>query len=133
MIQTPVDGGADLDGPVLLVEDDREVRESIAEILEEEHVPVLTAAHGEAALELLRHCSRPPSLILLDLMRPVMDGWQFREEQARDPALARIPVVVISATANHERPLEGASAFLKKPINLEHLLEVVRKYGLHPG
>jgi CheY-like chemotaxis protein len=71
-----------------------------------------------------------PSVILLDLMMPVMDGWQFRTEQLRDPALAAIPVILISAdgTVREKAAALSAAAFLRKPIDVEQLLALVRQY-----
>lgn len=113
---------------VLLVEDDVDVRESMAEALEDAHYSVLQATNGRAALDDLRVLSRLPSLIVLDLMMPVMDGWQFRAEQIQDPRLAGIPVIVVSATTRVDRPLVGVSEILKKPISLDQLLQAVARY-----
>ena len=114
---------------VLLVEDDHDVRESMAEALEDADYRVLQAPNGEAALEQLRRGEPLPNLILLDLMMPIMDGWQFREAQLNDASYADIPVVVVSATARIEKPLDGISAFLKKPVNLEQLLDAVERHS----
>jgi CheY-like chemotaxis protein len=114
---------------VLLVEDDHDVRESMAEALEDAHYRVLQAPNGAAALEQLRRGEPLPNLILLDLMMPIMDGWQFREAQLNDKSYADIPVVVVSATARIEKPLDGISAFLKKPVNLEQLLDAVERHS----
>src|SRR5690349_23695253 len=86
---------------VLVVEDDFDLRDALVPILEYEGHRVVSAANGKEALERLRTMP-PPSLILLDLMMPVMDGEQFRAQQLRDPALASIPVVIVSAHASAE-------------------------------
>ncbi len=114
---------------MLLVEDDPDIREAITEILRDEGYRVLGAEHGRQALDLLREGARP-ALILLDLMMPVMNGWQFREAQKADASLAPIPVVVISADAAAAREAVhiGASAFLQKPIDLDELLGTVARY-----
>jgi CheY-like chemotaxis protein len=114
---------------ILLVEDDHDVRESMAEALEDAHCRVLHAPHGKAAIDQLEHAAPLPNLIILDLMMPVMDGWQFREAQLADLRFATIPVVVVSATARLDKPLPGVSAFLKKPINLDQLLDLVDKHS----
>lgn len=114
---------------VLLVEDDHDVRESMAEALEDAQYRVVQAPNGEAALQQLRAGEDRPNLILLDLMMPIMDGWQFREAQMNDASYADIPVVVVSATARLEKPLDGISAFLKKPVNLEQLLDTVARHA----
>jgi CheY-like chemotaxis protein len=110
---------------VLVVDDDLEIRESIADLLREEGYDAIVAGHGREALELIRG-GTPPSLIVLDLMMPVMDGWQFMEERARDPALKTIPVVVVSATPETLQP-PNTSAFLKKPMRANDLLEVIAR------
>ncbi len=76
----------------------------------------------------------PPSLILLDLMMPVMDGEQFRAQQLRDPTLASIPVVVVSAHASAEERAArlGAAGCVKKPFEIEDLLEQVRRSSRSP-
>ena len=115
---------------ILVVEDDFDIRDTMAQILEGEGYAVVGAAHGKEALEVLR-AGATPSLILLDLMMPVMNGWEFREAQRADPALAPIPVVVISADAGiHEKAtVIAADAYLKKPIQLDALLAVVARYA----
>ncbi len=120
-----------VDGPpsVLIVEDDADIRDALAEILRDEGYEVVGAGHGQDALTHLRGGGRP-ALILLDLMMPVMNGWQFREAQVADATLAAIPVVVISAdgAAAREAVHIGADAFLQKPIELEELLVTVARY-----
>ena len=75
---------------VLIVEDDRDIREELTSLLEENDYCVLVADHGEHALEVMRAGNRPDAIIL-DLMMPVMDGWEFREHQKKDPDLAADP------------------------------------------
>jgi CheY-like chemotaxis protein len=123
--------GATGAGPqsILIVEDDADIREALAEILRDEGHEVQGAPNGQQALHVLRD-GPLPALILLDLMMPVMNGWQFRQAQRQDPVLAPIPVVVISAdgAALRESTLMGASGFLQKPIELDELLAVVARY-----
>src|SRR5580765_7790969 len=90
------DYGDSLGVSILLVEDDFDMRDALIPILEYAGHHVVGAANGREALEQLR-AGPKPSLILLDLMMPVMNGTEFRAEQLRDPALASIPVVVVSA------------------------------------
>jgi CheY-like chemotaxis protein len=118
------------DRRVLIVEDDRDVRDSLLEVLEDNEYRPVAAANGQEALEQLRQMSCPPCLILLDVMMPVMDGWQFRAEQRDDPSLSAIPVVVISAHASAAEAAQKMSAagFLKKPVRLESLLQTVERY-----
>lgn len=119
--------GSDRDGVVLIVDDDQSIRESLEMALELENRPTAQAANGRAALEWLRHHD-PPSLILLDLMMPVMNGWQVIDHLQKDERLSEIPVVVISAFG---RDLGTATQFpvLRKPIDLDTLLEAVNSYG----
>ena len=114
---------------ILVVEDDVDIRSALLGILEDEGYAVVGAANGAEALEHLRSVGLP-SLILLDLMMPVMNGWQFRAEQKQDQNLNRIPVVVISADGNVRQKAASidAQGFLKKPIDLDNLLELVEKY-----
>lgn len=116
-------------GEVLIVEDDRDLRNVLSQVLAEEGYEVGGAEHGLHALKQLRS-GRRPSLILLDLTMPVMNGWQFRAEQRQDPSIAAIPVVVISAGANLAEqvvPL-GIQEYLRKPIQLGQLLATVERY-----
>jgi CheY-like chemotaxis protein len=115
---------------VLVVEDDPEIRESLLDLLEEQGYTVLAAPNGREALRQLGACEKPPCLILLDLMMPVMDGVSFRQEQLRSPNIAQIPVVVVSAyrdVAGSARSLQ-VKDFLEKPFDLDHLLGVTRRY-----
>lgn len=118
---------------ILVVEDDEDIRESIAEVLDIAGYRTLVAANGREALATLR--TKPhPALILLDLTMPIMSGWEFRAAQLGDPLLARIPVVLLSAVASPERRVIElrANAFLRKPVSLERLLAVVGDVGLRP-
>jgi CheY-like chemotaxis protein len=113
---------------VLLVEDDTDIREAVGEVLADHGYQVVTAGHGAAALEQLRDGSRP-DVILLDIMMPVMDGATFRAAQKADPALAAIPVVVMTALASAKDAPEwgDVAAFPTKPIKLDALLAAVAR------
>ena len=113
------------DRPVLIVEDDADARESLAAFLEGEGYRVLEAQHGGEALELLRQSS--VCLILLDIFMPVMNGHAFMVEQSRDPTLASIPVVVMTADAAAARDAmrRGVAEAMTKPLNHDRLLEVI--------
>lgn len=117
---------------VLIVEDEADVRESLAVILESEGYRVLEAAHGGEALDRLRTADGSVCLILLDLFMPIMNGWAFRNEQLKDPALAVIPVVVITADAAAARSARGLGVVdaMTKPLDFERLLALV---GHHCG
>lgn len=118
------------DRRVLIVEDDRDVRDSILEVLEDNEYEPVIASNGKEALEQLRDPSRRPCVILLDVMMPVMDGWGFRAAQAEDSELSAIPVVVLSAhtsAAETARNMQAAG-YLKKPVQLAALLEAVERH-----
>jgi len=115
-------------GRVLIVEDDSDLRETLADILRDEGFLVTTAIDGITALFTLR--ARPrPDLILLDLHMPGMDGWAFRAEQQKDPELAQIPIILLAArdVDTHAEAM-GVRDYLAKPIELLPLLQAVRRY-----
>ena len=122
-------GSEQVDCCVFIVDDDFGIRDAFREILEDEGYRVASAANGRAALEELRRCG-PPCVILLDLMMPVMDGWQFRVEQQRDPQLAEIPVVVVSADSQVKQKARAlkAAGYLQKPIEMDTLLATIGHY-----
>ena len=110
---------------VLIVDDDLDAREALAELLEYRGFSVGSAANGREALNYLRSSSLP-GIIILDLMMPMMDGWEFLEHQSRDFALMEIPVIVLTATP----PLEPirAKAILQKPIHFDSLVKLLNHY-----
>ena len=111
---------------LLLVEDDGELRSSLAELLRSDGYDVVGAANGSEALEYLKQ-SPAPDLILLDLMMPVKDGWQFRIEQKRDPTISSIPVLAISADDTPKAVAIDAEMYLKKPFQYTALLDAIRR------
>jgi CheY-like chemotaxis protein len=115
---------------VMVVEDDRDVRETIAEILEDNAYHPVLASNGEEALHRLRSATAKPCVILLDIMMPVMNGWEFRALQRSEQSLSGIPVVVITAHADASRAAAemDAAGFLRKPVKLESLLASVSHF-----
>jgi CheY-like chemotaxis protein len=109
---------------ILVVEDNDDVREMMALTLELEGHKVATAVNGLDALDKL-HNGTKPSLILLDLMMPVMNGWEFRRALAREPDLRDVPVVVVSAATGDMMRRTEAAAYLPKPLDMDELLHVV--------
>jgi CheY-like chemotaxis protein len=118
------------DAVVMVVEDDADVRDAIAEVLQDHDYQPVGAANGQEAIAHLRSHPVMPCVILLDIMMPVMDGWQFRALQRQDPHLSPIPVVVLTAHANVQEAANkmAAAACLKKPIQLEALLATVEQF-----
>jgi two-component system chemotaxis response regulator CheY len=114
--------GASAPHPILVVEDDADVRECLADILSGEGYFVHTAADGRDALGALERIPQP-CVVLLDLMMPGMNGWDFLEAIRQTPALSDLPVVIVSA-------YQGPSGFpvLHKPVDLDELLRVVARY-----
>ncbi len=112
---------------VLIVEDERDIRDSLKMALEFEGHQVSVASDGQEALHFLKRNHRP-DLILLDLMMPVMNGWEFQREISKTPTLSRIPLIVVSAFAEHSLTIPAA-AVLKKPLDLEGLLRTIDQHG----
>ena len=113
---------------LLVVEDDRDVRETLVRILGDAGYEVRGAADGhEAMAELRRPGGQRPGLLLLDLRMPRMDGRQLYEELGRDPDLSTIPIIVLSADGRTDAhaQLRGAVAVVAKPVRLERLLSLV--------
>jgi len=113
--------------PVLIVDDDGDLRDMMAQLLMLEGFQAASVANGREALEYL-HQSTKPDVILLDLMMPVMDGWEFRRRQQADPAVADVPVIILSALDPARASGVNANAFLKKPLDFDRLLSLVRAY-----
>ena len=116
-------------GVVLIVEDDADTRHMLATCLELQGYDVLTAANGREALDCLE--TRTPTLLLVDLMMPVMDGMEFRDAQRRHPRASAVPFVVFTAVAHGRQIAEriGADGFLPKPVQLNELFEVVSRFS----
>ncbi len=100
----------------------------MAQLLSLEGFNAATVANGREALDYLHNGHERPEVILLDLMMPVMDGWEFRRKQQADPSLANVPVIVLSALDQSRAVDVSAEAFLKKPLDFDRLLQLVRHY-----
>lgn len=112
---------------VLIIDDDDAIRETLVEVLEGEgHFPT-AAVNGADALAKLDAMDLPPDLILLDLMMPVKDGYEFRAEQRVHPRHGPIPVIVMSADprADTDREVLAARSYLRKPFDLDGLLRAL--------
>ncbi|MBV9498622.1 MAG: response regulator [Acidobacteriaceae bacterium] len=110
-------------GRLLIVDDEVAIRETLTELVGKDGRDILTASDGQEALERLIEVPRP-CLILLDLMMPRMDGWEFLQRKSADPLIADIPTIVLSASG---RPA-GAKHQLAKPVDVERLLALVDQY-----
>lgn len=114
---------------VLVVDDDRDIRDSLVEMLEDQGYLARGAANGLEALEVMRTSAALPCVILLDLMMPMMDGWEFREAQLKNPAWTQIPVIVLSAYSDVGAQARAlAVEHLRKPLAVRPLLEAVRRH-----
>ena len=109
----------------MLVEDDADIREVLSQMLSDEGVHVSVAGNGREALTSLQR-GAPPDVIVLDLMMPVMDGWQFRLEQKKDPTLASIPVVAMSTDTSAKAEAIDVDAYVPKPLQFDNLLGRIR-------
>jgi DNA-binding response OmpR family regulator len=110
---------------VLLVEDDLDVRDLLQDYLEDKGFEVIPAGTGKQALDFLTaQGGRPPDIVVLDLMMPLVNGWQVLEQMRGDPSLAGIPVVVLTA-ATSDKPT-GADIVVRKPFQPDALIETMR-------
>jgi CheY-like chemotaxis protein len=117
---------------IIIIEDDFEIRESIREALEFENYKVIGFKNGKDAIEGLKNHAEP-CLILLDLMMPIMDGWQFMEARKHLPdTYAAIPIFIVSAVADQTKVKEaGATGYIRKPVDLDVLLHIAQRYCEH--
>lgn len=114
---------------VLVVEDEAYLCELIGDVIESEGHKVRKASNGLEALERIRE--RKPGLILLDLMMPIMDGWEFMEALRANPEWDGMPIVIITAIYDVKRTQEetGARAVITKPFDIDQITEIVRLYA----
>jgi CheY-like chemotaxis protein len=128
---------APLSGPILIVEDDPDIRESLQSYLECHGYPVQTACHGKEALERLGRSPRP-AVVVLDMSLPVMDGHRVLTARKGDEGLRGVPVIILSAAMAGMNPRDRAlyassyevAAFLGKPADPKQLLEAVERHAL---
>lgn len=115
---------------VLVVDDDQNDCEFISSELAEHGYETVVTYNGREAMDYLRGPGRKPGLILLDLMMPVMTGWEFRKEQQADPAIADIPVAIITGIPDigEKAAAVGAVDVLLKPSKVEDLTSLVSRF-----
>jgi DNA-binding response OmpR family regulator len=111
---------------VLIVEDDPNLRDFMAQLLTDAGFDIDVASNGQDALD--KAHDKPPRVIVLDMMMPVMDGWAFRAHQRCCVTLAAIPVVVLSAVPLARLGNIGAAAALQKPFHEDELIAAIRAY-----
>jgi CheY-like chemotaxis protein len=120
------DSAPETSGRVLIVEDDEAICDAFREALEMEGYRVITALNGREALERIQQHGLP-DLIFLDMMMPIMNGWQFLEARAQDRSLAAVPVVIVSAAGDKARA-DNTAGFIKKPADLDSILDLARQH-----
>lgn len=125
----PYDCPARGPGRILVIDDDEAVRLTLQRYLQTAGFEVLTASSGPEGLQILRHGERFRA-VLLDLMMPGMDGWRFRREQLGDPALATVPVIILTGAPLGQLVHEQLQAadYILKPVGREHLISVVSNF-----
>jgi CheY-like chemotaxis protein len=134
---TTIDSSAALHPPkrrrVLVIEDDRDVRDVVEMALVDAGYDVLVAEHGAEGLHLLLLHDRV-GVVLLDMRMPVMNGWQFSAALRGDPQMAHIPIVVVTAAADAKVWAQqiGAQGYLSKPFTIQALRDEVARF-LHPA
>lgn len=115
---------------IFIIDDSIDLRELMAQFFESEGYEVQVAADGQEGLNKLREAQTLPCVILLDLMMPVMDGFKFGAEIARDERLSKVPLLIMTADANAEEKAKrvGAHGWLKKPVGVDTLIAVAEKF-----
>jgi DNA-binding response OmpR family regulator len=115
-------------GPILVVDDDDDIREIIELALMSYGYRVLTASSGKECLRQMRQPEKP-SLVILDLMMPDVNGWAVCEEVARDESLSAIPIVILTGNSEIREESLGRAPVMKKPLELARLLAVVEAHA----
>jgi CheY-like chemotaxis protein len=127
VVQTDVNAGDGRAFRVLVVDDDPSIRKMIVAALRRDGYDFLEAPNGRDALDLMR--AEHPDVVVLDLMMPIVSGWEVLEERASEPALKKIPVIIVSANRDPEVGAamgQGVCAFLPKPFDIGALSALVR-------
>lgn len=115
---------------LMIIEDSMDIQLILKDLFTGEGYEVSCASNGQEALDLLNSAEELPQLILLDLMMPVMDGFQFRDHQTKDSRLSHIPVFIMSADTNIQTKKIRTAAVqaFKKPVDIDQLLEATRQH-----
>ena len=120
---------------VCVIDDDADIRDILSDVLTFEGYRVLAASDGLEALELLHDQGQSCCLILLDLMMPRMNGWEFRRRQEEDPALSRIPLLLLTGAGGAARAAAelNVTGAIEKPVELDTLLEAIARFCPPPA
>src|SRR4051812_18486264 len=112
---------------ILIVEDDQEISSLLKQVLEMESYTIFTKENGVEALDFLKK-NAPPDLIIIDLIMPMMDGVEFRKNQLKDPLIASIPVLLMTADSNFSAADAELRAvdILKKPLSIDAVLKKIK-------
>jgi CheY-like chemotaxis protein len=113
---------------VMLVDDDENIREMMSEILMTRGFVVLQAGNGQEAMKILTTTERLPSVVLLDMSMPAMDGPTFLRVRAGDPILKEIPVLVVSGSPPPKAAAPEIEGFLRKPVEILQLIQAIGQY-----
>ena len=111
---------------IMIVEDERNIQEVLRLSLEMENYEVITADNGKMALDLLSSIAILPSAILLDLMMPIMNGWEFADAVSKNSRLSKIPIILVTAYGDRAQSIPSM-ALIEKPVDLNVLIETVNK------
>ena len=110
----------------MIVEDERNIQEVLRLSLEMENYEVITADNGKMALDLLSSIAILPSAILLDLMMPIMNGWEFADAVSKNSRFSKIPIILVTAYGDRAQSIPSM-ALIEKPVDLNVLIETVNK------
>jgi PleD family two-component response regulator len=114
---------------VLLIEDDIDIAEAIESVFHLENIRYQSMKDGQSALDYLNSTDLNPSLIILDVMMPLLNGLEFRKKQLSNKKIANIPTIAMSATSDFEKVDAGHfNEFIKKPIDIEQFIDLIKKY-----
>jgi PleD family two-component response regulator len=114
---------------VLLIEDDIDIAEAIESVFHLENIRYQSMKDGQSALDYLNSVDQNPSLIIMDVMMPLLNGFEFRKKQLSNKKIANIPTIAMSATSDFEKVDAGHfNEFIKKPIDIDQFIDLIKKY-----
>lgn len=114
---------------ILLIEDDIDIAEAIESVFHLENIRYQSMKDGQSALDYLNFTDQNPSLIIMDVMMPLLNGFEFRKKQLSNKKIADIPTIAMSATSDFEKIDAGHfNEFIKKPIDIDQFIDLIKKY-----